>query len=83
MSPALPLSTDAGDLGYRTLGRTRLQVSQAGLGGGGASCLGRNKGRTEAESVAVVRRAIENFAWQNVRHPTLTPACAPAHSTAW
>jgi len=59
MSSALPLSADADKLGYRTLGRTRLRVSQAGLGGGGASCLGRNKGKSEAESVAVVRRAIE------------------------
>ena len=59
MSPALPLSANAGNLEYKTLGRTRLRVSQVGLGGGGASCLGRNKGKTEAESEGVVRRAIE------------------------
>ena len=59
MSPALPLSTEVDSLEYRTLGRTRLRVSQVGLGGGGQSCLGRKKGKTEAESEGVVRRAIE------------------------
>lgn len=44
---------------YRALGRTGLRVSQIGLGGGGNSCLGRKKGKTEAESVRVVTRAID------------------------
>lgn len=47
------------DLPRRTLGRTGLRVSRMALGGGGKSCLGRKKGRTEAESVGVVRRALE------------------------
>jgi len=44
---------------YRTLGRTGLRVSQIGLGAGGNSCLGRKKGKTEAESIQVVQRALE------------------------
>ena len=44
---------------YCTLGRTGLRVSQVGLGAGGNSCLGRKKGKTEAESVQVVKRAID------------------------
>jgi L-galactose dehydrogenase len=44
---------------YVTLGRTGLRVSQVGLGGGGNSCLGRKQGKTEAESIRVVQRAIE------------------------
>lgn len=50
---------NAPGLAYRTLGRTGLRVSQIGLGGGGHSCLGSKKGKTEAESVSVVKRAIE------------------------
>lgn len=46
-------------LTYRTLGRTGLRVSQIGLGGGGYSCLGSKKGKTEAESISLVKRAIE------------------------
>ena len=44
---------------YTTLGRTHLRVSVLGLGGGGPSRLGQSAGRTEDESVAVVRRAME------------------------
>jgi L-galactose dehydrogenase len=54
-----PLAQDANGIQYRVLGRTGLRVSQIGLGGGGNTCLGRKKGKTEAESVRVVRRAIE------------------------
>jgi len=54
-----PLSARADVPGHRTLGRTGLQVSRIGLGGGGHSCLGRTQGKTEAESVRVVQRAIE------------------------
>lgn len=50
---------DAIGVKYRILGRTGLRVSQIGLGGGGYSCLGSKKGKTEAESVSVVKRAIE------------------------
>jgi L-galactose dehydrogenase len=42
-----------------TLGRTGLEVGVAGLGGGGHSRLGQTYGRSHAESVAVVRRAID------------------------
>ncbi|MBW2282406.1 MAG: aldo/keto reductase [Deltaproteobacteria bacterium] len=41
------------------LGRTGLEVSVAGLGGGGHSRLGKSYGRSHDESVAVVRRAID------------------------
>ncbi len=44
---------------YTKLGRTGLNVSVAGLGGGGGSRLGRAAGASEAESVALVRRAID------------------------
>jgi aryl-alcohol dehydrogenase-like predicted oxidoreductase len=44
---------------YTTLGRTGLRVSVAGLGCGGSSRLGRAWGKSEAESVALVRQAIE------------------------
>ena len=44
---------------YVTLGRTGLQASVLGLGGGGHSRLGQRTGATAAESVAIVRRAIE------------------------
>lgn len=53
------MTDEANGIPYRTLGRTGLRVSQIGLGGGGNSCLGRKKGKTEAESVRVVKRAIE------------------------
>jgi aryl-alcohol dehydrogenase-like predicted oxidoreductase len=41
------------------LGRTGLEVSVAGLGCGGHSRLGQTYGATEAESIAVVRRALD------------------------
>ncbi|MDP6876761.1 MAG: aldo/keto reductase [Alphaproteobacteria bacterium] len=44
---------------YTTLGRTGLEVSVAGLGCGGSSRLGQNTGATEAQSVALVRHAME------------------------
>lgn len=42
-----------------TLGRTGLKVSVMGLGCGGHSRLGLATGRTEAEAIAVVRKALE------------------------
>ena len=54
-----PIPAVASTVQYRTLGRTGLSVSQVGLGGGGNSCLGRKQGKTEAESIDVVQRAIE------------------------
>ncbi len=45
---------------YRTLGRTGLRVSAMGIGAGGPSRLGqRDNLRTEAESVALVLRALD------------------------
>jgi len=44
---------------YRTFGRTGLRVSVAGVGAGGPSRLGKTTGRSEEESIAVVRRALE------------------------
>lgn len=44
---------------YTTLGRTGLRVSVAGLGCGGSSRLGQGTGKTVAESVALVRAAID------------------------
>ncbi len=42
-----------------TLGRTGLRVGVMGLGSGGHSRLGQSQGKSEAESIAVVRRALE------------------------
>ncbi len=42
-----------------TLGRTGLEVSVAGLGCGGHSRLGQSYGATEAQSIAVVHRALD------------------------
>lgn len=42
-----------------TLGRTGLSVGVMGLGAGGHSRLGQTQGKSEAESIAVVRRALE------------------------
>ena len=44
---------------YVRLGRTNLRASVLGLGGGGHSRLGQRSGATTAESVAIVRRAID------------------------
>jgi len=50
---------EGGRMIYRTLGRTGLKVSAAGLGGGGFSRLGLSKGKTEAEVVALIRLALD------------------------
>lgn len=42
-----------------TLGRTGLSVSVAGLGGGGASCLGMRTGGTAENAVTLIRRALD------------------------
>ncbi len=44
---------------YVTLGRTGLKVSVAGLGCGGFSRLGLGSGKSEAEAVALVKRALD------------------------
>ncbi|MSP48921.1 MAG: aldo/keto reductase [Alphaproteobacteria bacterium] len=44
---------------YVTLGRTGLKVGVAGLGCGGFSRLGLGTGKTEAEAVALVKRAVD------------------------
>ena len=50
---------EGGQMIYRTLGRTGLKVSAAGLGGGGFSRLGLAKGKSEAEVVALIRLALD------------------------
>lgn len=44
---------------YRALGRTGLRVTTLGIGGGGPSRLGQRHGKPAAESVAVVRAALD------------------------
>jgi aryl-alcohol dehydrogenase-like predicted oxidoreductase len=44
---------------YTTLGRTKLRVSVAGLGGGGFSRLGLKAGKTEAEAARLVLDAVD------------------------
>jgi len=44
---------------YVTFGRTGLKVSVAGLGCGGNSRLGQEQGKSEADSIAIVRRAMD------------------------
>jgi aryl-alcohol dehydrogenase-like predicted oxidoreductase len=50
---------DVRDMQYTTLGRTGLKVSVAGLGCGGFSRLGQGHGRSVAQSVDVVRAALD------------------------
>ncbi len=60
-------------LHYNLLGRTGLSVSAFGLGGGGKSCLGRKTGLSEAQSIRVVKRALElgvNFIDTGARNGT-------------
>lgn len=45
---------------YNILGRTGLKVSVMGLGGGGHSRLGVSAGKSESESVALVREAMDS-----------------------
>ena len=45
---------------YKTLGRTGLKVSTMGLGSGGSSRVGQRTGKTEAESIAIVRQALNS-----------------------
>jgi L-galactose dehydrogenase len=44
---------------YTTLGNTGLKVSVAGLGCGGHSRLGQGTGKTEDQSIAIVRQAVD------------------------
>lgn len=55
----LPAAPTLPPMQQTTLGRTGLQVSVAGLGCGGHSRLGQSYGATEAESIAVVHRALD------------------------
>lgn len=45
---------------YTILGRTGLKVSVMGVGCGGPSRVGQRSGKTEAESVAVIRQALDS-----------------------
>lgn len=44
---------------YTTLGRTGITVSVVGLGAGGPSRIGKSLGKSEADSIAVVRKAVD------------------------
>lgn len=44
---------------YVTFGKTGLRVSIAGLGSGGESRVGQGRGKTEAESIALIRFALD------------------------
>jgi aryl-alcohol dehydrogenase-like predicted oxidoreductase len=44
---------------YTTLGRTGLKVSVIGLGGGGPSRLGQRADKSEAESIGIIRQALD------------------------
>ena len=44
---------------YTNFGKTGMRVSVAGLGCGGGSRLGKNRGMSKAESVALVRTAMD------------------------
>ena len=44
---------------YTTLGRTGLKASVAGLGCGGNARLGLERGKTEAEAIALIQRALD------------------------
>lgn len=54
-----PSSEVLNQMQYTTLGRTGLKVSVMGLGGGGYSRLGQGTGKSKAESIALVRQALE------------------------
>ncbi|MEE8414075.1 MAG: aldo/keto reductase [Dehalococcoidales bacterium] len=45
---------------FKVLGRTGLRVSTIGLGCGGSSRVGQGTGKTDAESVAIVRQALDS-----------------------
>jgi aryl-alcohol dehydrogenase-like predicted oxidoreductase len=53
------MTTVARDMAYTTLGRTGLRVSVAGLGCGGFSRLGQGRGASIADSIGVVRAALD------------------------
>lgn len=44
---------------YTTLGRTGLRVSVMGLGGGGYSKIGQSTGKSQAESIYIIRTALD------------------------
>jgi len=67
-------------LEYRTLGRTRLQTSVLGLGGGGLSCFGLKQGGTEKAALAIIDRGLDagiNFI-DTSDHNGTEPVCAKA-----
>jgi aryl-alcohol dehydrogenase-like predicted oxidoreductase len=55
----MPVSEKEQGMEYRTLGRTGLHVSVMGLGGGGHSRLGMAKGKTESESISILKEGID------------------------
>ncbi|MBM4437478.1 MAG: aldo/keto reductase [Actinobacteria bacterium] len=59
MACATDLGHWGGVMEYRTLGRTGLRVSLAGLGTGGPSNFGQNRGTTQADAQRLVCRALD------------------------
>src|SRR5271166_6598197 len=57
-APDVP-DTTGGVMEYVMLGRTGIRVSVAGLGCGGFSRLGLGRGKSEAEAVALIHRALD------------------------
>lgn len=53
------MTAEPPDMEYTTLGNTGLHVSVAGLGAGGFSRIGQGTGKTEAESISIVRQALD------------------------
>jgi aryl-alcohol dehydrogenase-like predicted oxidoreductase len=80
----LQAMNDVRDMQYTTLGRTGLTVSVAGLGCGGFSRLGQGHGSSVAQSVDVVRAALdagvnfldtaENYGTEAIVGQAVTPA---------
>src|SRR5262249_49341052 len=58
-APPLMASRGESHMHYTTLGSTGLKVSVAGLGCGGNSRIGLGTGLSEAQSVALVREALD------------------------
>ncbi|MGB3509297.1 MAG: aldo/keto reductase [Microcoleaceae cyanobacterium] len=58
-SDELIAQIDRTNMEYTTLGRTELKVSVMGLGGGGYSKIGQNTGKSQAESIYLIRTALD------------------------
>ncbi len=71
----LDIEEDIHIMEYTTLGRTGLRVSVAGLGCGGHSRVGQGTGKSETDSIAIIRQALDvgvNFIDTAVAYETET-----------